>query len=125
MLLEIQTDWPGLAARKNASRATARSTTLALCFLLASGCVGTGGKDADDPALYDSVQRPARIEALQVEIERDHRSLERLITESEQTADVPFQDEPELREIAIRLMANQQLLERLRSAQSNESKPTK
>ena len=63
--------------------------------------------------MRDATLRAARIEALRHDIERDHRTLEDLITRPGQAADASLHEDPELRAIATRLSEQERLLETL------------
>jgi hypothetical protein len=93
--------------------------------LVGFACLGAGGEDAMDPAMQDATLRAARIEALRGAIERDHRTLENLITQPGQAADATLHESPELREVATRLIEQERTLEALIAMAANETAPLK
>ena len=74
--------------------------------------------------MQDSRLRSARIEALRISIEADHRMLENLITQPGQAADTSLHGNPELRAIATRLTDQERELEELTSMVAVEAAPS-
>lgn len=125
MRIEIQREW---AAESTSERADwpihAVLTTLIVCLLagvVGIACLGRTSGNEVDPAMQDATLRAARIETLQNDIERDHRTLEDLITQPGQAADTSLHDHPELRAIATRLSEQERLLETLLAMDANDA----
>jgi len=106
------------AGAPHTPRAAPRFAAVAALAVLLSiagvACLGWS-PETDDPALSDPQLRAARIEELKQAIERDHATLEDLITRPVDN-DAPLYDDPEMRAIAGRLNEQVRTLERLEAA---------
>lgn len=88
---------------------------VALFSIAGFACLGARS-ETDDPTASDPQSREERIEELRQAIERDHVTLEDLITRPLAEADAPLYDDPEMRAIARRLTEQVRALERLEAA---------
>lgn len=96
--------------------------TIALCLnIAAAGCLTDGRANTEPPELDHSADHSIRIETLKTSIERDHRTLENLITQPGLGADQSLHENPELRAIAERLTAQERALEELESSSSSQT----
>jgi len=125
MRFQIQREWAGKTPCEGANWRKSAGAVLLVASLLGSGCLGAGG-DVDDEALMrDPQARATRIEALRTAIDKDHRTLETLITQPGQAADASLHANPELRAIAVRLTEQERLLRELTSRVADEAAPPK
>lgn len=85
---------------------------IAMLSIAATGCHGASS-ETDDAVASDPRLRAERIEELRQAIERDHVSLEDLITRPDAAGATPLYADPELREIAARLGEQERSLELL------------
>lgn len=116
MKIEIRIQWNvRAAARTRAARRFAAFAAVALLSTAGVGCLGASSEPDALPAA-DSQRRGERIEELRRAIDRDHATLEGLITRPPVEGGVPLYDDPELRAIAIRLTDQERALERLEAA---------
>lgn len=86
---------------------------IAMLSIAATGCHGASS-ETDDAVASDPRLRAERIEELRQAIERDHASLEDLITRPDAAGATPLYADPELREIAARLGDQERSLELLK-----------
>lgn len=86
---------------------------IAMLSIAATGCHGASS-ETDDAVASDPRLRAERIEELRQAIERDHVSLEDLITRPDAAGATPLYADPELREIAARLGDQERSLELLK-----------
>jgi len=95
--------------------------TAALLTLTGLACSGAR-PEAPDPALSDPKLRAERIEELKASIDRDHATLEDLITQPRTEDGVPLHDNQEMRAIAARLTEQQVSLDLLEAAAKADRK---
>jgi len=127
MSREIQTHSAEPATRRRSLTCSpkvsvALTGTIALCLsIAASGCLG-GSRSKPEPSNLDhSAEHATRIESLRASIERDHRTLEDLISQPGLAADRSLHENPELRAIAERLTAQEDALEQLKTNSSSQT----
>ncbi len=127
MQVEIQGEWAAESARGRIDSRILVVTASLIACLAGFACLNFnfGNDDAIDPAMQDPALRAARIESLRSEIERDHRTLEDLITQPGQAADASLHDHPELRAIANRLTEQERLLEAILAMDADDATPAK
>jgi hypothetical protein len=123
MLLRIQADPKEQSTRARILACPPLAAIALGLSLAAPGCLGAGGQaphEHREPA--DSAELATEIEVLQVSIERDHRTLEDLITQPGLAADGSLHENPELRAIAERLTEQERSLEELQAISVSVSK---
>ena len=121
MSCEIQTHATEPTTRTRTLRCSP-VVTIALCLsIMGSGCLGGSWTNAESRHPNDAADRATQIETLKASIERDHRTLENLITQPGLAADRSLHENPELRAIAERLTALEQALEQLESSPISEA----
>lgn len=115
MTAEIQIRSSVPMARARTVRRIAVFAAVALLSLAGIGCLGASSETHDLPAA-DPQPRGARIVELRQAIDRDHATLEDLITRPRAEGAAPLHDDSELRAIAARLTDQVRALERLEAA---------
>lgn len=100
-------------ARVSVITGVAAIAVIAMLSIAATGCHGASS-ETDDAVASDPRLRAERIEELRQAIERDHVSLEDLITRPDAAGATPLYADPELREIAARLGDHERSLELLK-----------
>jgi hypothetical protein len=84
-------------------------------LILGSACLGGHADRMEDVTLLNPEVRAAEIESLKAAIQRDHRMLEDLVTQTGRSADQSLHEDAELRAIAKRLPEQERRLELLES----------
>ena len=97
------------------SQPLAAFAAVALLSITGFACLGSSS-ETDDPSTSDPRLREERIEQLRQAIDRDHATLEDLITRPGVEDGPQLHDDPELRAIAARLSEHERALERLETA---------
>jgi hypothetical protein len=115
MNAEIRIQRAALRGRVEAAKRSAALATTTLLVITGLACFGAS-PEAPDPALSDPLLRAERIEELKQSIDRDHATLEDLITQPRTEDGVPLHDNQEIRVIAARLTEEQNALDRLEAA---------
>jgi hypothetical protein len=118
---EIRIQRAAPRGRGEAAQRSAALATTALLVITGLACVGAS-PEAPDPALSDPQLRAERIEELKQSIDRDHATLEDLITQPRTEDGVPLHDNQEIRAIAARLTQEQNALDRLEAAAKADRK---
>ena len=96
-----------------------------LAGLSAFGCRTPGPADLSNPAVADVAQLADRLAALRSAISDDHRRLEILIAKTERAEDGALYQDPEMSEIATRLIESKRSLRELIANAPSESAPSK
>ncbi len=120
MNAEIQIRWNVPTARTRAARRIAVFAAVALLSVAGIGCLGASS-ETNEPQTADPQLHRQRIQELRQAIDRDHATLEALITRPAAADGAPLYDDPEMRAIAVRLTDQVRALERLEAAAETES----
>ena len=106
--------------RRLAKRCVGTVAPIVLLAMVGLGCAAPGA-GSEQILASDPQAQAARIAELRRAIERDHATLENLISRPSTENAAELHDDPELREIAVRLTGQERALERLEALQRQSS----